>query len=88
MEKTIGGMVQFKLVQTTYFKTAEHDKVILDGTSHEYFAHIPTLLERLSSFKVIDQTHFDFWQDKIKVHLQFFEKEISFTNINLVLRKK
>lgn len=84
-DKVFGGEVRFRLVETTYFKTAKPgEQIIQDNTSTEYFV-TPNILTEKLQMKLINQNHFDHWFTKFpKIRLHFFEKQISSTNLSMM----
>jgi SAM-dependent methyltransferase/RimJ/RimL family protein N-acetyltransferase len=98
--KKIGGKVDYKLHGTTYFQTAEPGaNIITEGTSHEYFADINTLLEYLGvtaeppkdyreRYELVSQHLFSHWSARYGRELTATQREISFTNLNTVIRRK
>ena len=95
----VGGKVDYKLHGTTYFQTAEPGaNIITEGTSHEYFADINTLLEYMgitseppndyrARYEVVDQSLFSRWGGRHGRDLTLNQREISFTNKSTILKR-
>ena len=95
----VGGQVDYKLHGTTYFQTAEPGaNIITEGTSHEYFADTGALLESLGitaeppmdyrgRFDIIKEDLFARWGSRHGNELTEHQKEISFTNKSILMKR-